>query len=134
VSSGVAEVITPGDSAGVQPAVDKTVSSRNALAVQIVEWHRLSAVGTIGQRRIGRTGDGDPSRSGKTVRMRSAGFLSERQRRFAWLGFLLAAFQAPVAAKLIDDASWLFAVVVALVVATVIIADDAARRRPEPAE
>ena len=63
--------------------------------------------------------------------MRSIGFLSERQRRFAWVGFLLAAFQAPLAAKVVDDASWFFAVVVALVVATVIIADDAERRRPE---
>ncbi|MET8153287.1 hypothetical protein ACIBSW_30695 [Actinoplanes sp. NPDC049668] len=63
--------------------------------------------------------------------MRSAGFLSEPQRRLAWLGFLLAAFQAPVAARLVDDATWLFAVVVALVVATVILADDAQRRRPQ---
>jgi hypothetical protein len=62
--------------------------------------------------------------------MRSAGFLSESQRRLAWVGFLVAAFQAPLAAKLINDASWLFAVVVALCVATVIIADDAQRRRP----
>ncbi|MFF5294659.1 hypothetical protein [Paractinoplanes globisporus] len=66
--------------------------------------------------------------------MRSAGFLTDRQRRFAWVGFLLAAFQAPVAAKVIDDASWLFAVVVAMVVATVILADDAQRRRPTPTE
>jgi hypothetical protein len=66
--------------------------------------------------------------------MRSAGFLSESQRRFAWLGFFLAAFQAPLAAKLTEDASWLFAVVVALLVATVIIADDIRRRRPEPVE
>ena len=66
--------------------------------------------------------------------MRSAGFLSDRQRRFAWLAFLLASFQAPLAAKVIDDASWLFAVVVAMVVATVILADDAQRRRPTPAE
>ncbi|BFU43699.1 hypothetical protein [Krasilnikovia sp. MM14-A1004] len=66
--------------------------------------------------------------------MKSAGFLSDRQRRFAWLGFVLAAFQAPLAAKFTDDASWLFALVVALVVATVIIADDVERRRPEPAE
>lgn len=66
--------------------------------------------------------------------MRSAGFLSERQRRLAWVGFLLAAFQAPVAARLIDDASWLFAVVVAMLVATVITADDIHRRRPESAE
>ncbi|MEU4240303.1 hypothetical protein [Actinoplanes sp. NPDC026619] len=66
--------------------------------------------------------------------MRSAGFLSERQRRLAWVGFLLAAFQAPLAAKLVADASWLFAVVVAGVVATVILADDAQRRRPVPVE
>jgi hypothetical protein len=62
--------------------------------------------------------------------MRSAGFLSERQRRLAWVGFLLAAFQAPAAAQLIDDASWLFAVVVSILVATVIVADDVHRRRP----
>ena len=66
--------------------------------------------------------------------MRSAGFLSERQRRFAWVGFLLAAVQAPMAAKVINDASWLFAVVVALCVATVILADDAQRRRPTPVD
>ena len=66
--------------------------------------------------------------------MRSAGFLSVRQRQFAWLGFFLAAIQAPMAARLVDDASWLFAVVVALLVATVIIADDLHRRRPEAVE
>ncbi|MET3430238.1 hypothetical protein BJ973_009450 [Actinoplanes tereljensis] len=66
--------------------------------------------------------------------MRSAGFLSERQRRLAWVGFMLAAFQAPLAAKFVEDASWLFAVVVAMVVATVILADDAQRRRPEAVE
>ncbi len=62
--------------------------------------------------------------------MRPAGFLSERQRRFAWLGFVLAAVQAPVAARFVSDASWLFSVCIALMVATVIIADDAARRQP----
>ena len=60
--------------------------------------------------------------------MRPAGFLSVRQRRFAWVGFLLAALQAPVAARLLDDASWLFSVCIALLVATVILADDNARR------
>ncbi|PZG15507.1 hypothetical protein C1I95_19425 [Micromonospora craterilacus] len=59
-----------------------------------------------------------------------SGFLTTRQRRLAWLGFLLAAAQAPVSAKLVADSSWLFSLVVALMVATVIIADDAARRRP----
>ncbi|WNM39969.1 hypothetical protein RMN56_01020 [Micromonospora halotolerans] len=57
-----------------------------------------------------------------------SGFLSQRQRRLAWLGFLLAAVQAPVAARLVDDSSWLFSLVVALMVATVIIADDGVRR------
>ncbi|GAA0809692.1 hypothetical protein [Spirilliplanes yamanashiensis] len=62
--------------------------------------------------------------------MRPAGFLTLVQRRLAWLGFMLAAVQAPVAAILVDDASWLFAVVVAVLVATVILADDARRRQP----
>jgi hypothetical protein len=60
----------------------------------------------------------------------AAGFLSLAQRRLAWLGFLLAAVHAPVAAVLLDDASWLFALVVAVMVATVILADDARRRQP----
>ena len=58
-----------------------------------------------------------------------SGFLSSRHRRLAWLGFLLAAVQAPVAAKLVDDSSWLFSLVVALMIATVIIADDTTRRQ-----
>lgn len=65
--------------------------------------------------------------------MRPAGFLPVRQRRLAWVGFLLASIQAPIAARLIDDASWFFAVCIALMVATVIIADDAARRQPAEA-
>lgn len=59
----------------------------------------------------------------------ASGFLSTRQRRLAWLGFVLAALQAPVSARLVDDGSWLFSVVVALMVATVILADDALRRQ-----
>jgi hypothetical protein len=62
--------------------------------------------------------------------MRPAGFLSDRQRRFAWWGFVLAALQAPIAAAVVDDASWLFSVCIALMVATVIVADDSARRQP----
>jgi hypothetical protein len=58
------------------------------------------------------------------------GFLSARQRRWAWLGFVLTALQAPVSARLVSDGSWLFCVCVALMVATVILADDVARRRP----
>lgn len=60
----------------------------------------------------------------------TSGFLTTRQRRWAWLGFVLAAVQAPVAARLLDDASWLFSVCIALMVATVILADDADRRQP----
>ena len=60
----------------------------------------------------------------------ASGFLTVRQRRLAWLGFLLAALQAPVSARLLPDGSWLFSVCVALMVATAILADDAARRRP----
>jgi uncharacterized membrane protein len=79
-------------------------------------------------------GDGDPSGSSNTVRMRPAGFLSVAQRRFAWLGFLLAAMHAPVAARFIDDASWLFSVCISLMVATVILADDANRRQARARE
>lgn len=63
--------------------------------------------------------------------MRSgSGFLSARQRRWAWFGFVLAALQAPLAARFVDDGSWLFSLVVAGMVATIILADDAQRRRP----
>jgi hypothetical protein len=75
------------------------------------------------------TGSGpDPNNN---VRMRPApGFLTVRQRRLAWLGFLLLGVQAPVAAIVIPDDSWMLGVVVALIVGIVILADDAARRRP----
>jgi hypothetical protein len=66
-----------------------------------------------------------------------SGLFSVRQRRWAWFGFLLTALQAPVAAQVLPDASWLFSIVVAVMVATVILADDAMRRRPaetSPAE
>ena len=62
--------------------------------------------------------------------MRQPGFLSVRQRRWAWLGFVLTAVQAPVSARLVADGSWLFSLCVSLMVATVILADDARRRRP----
>ena len=47
---------------------------------------------------------------------------------------MLAALQAPIAARLIADASWLFSVCVAVMVATVIIADDTSRRQRRPQE
>lgn len=58
------------------------------------------------------------------------GFLSARQRRLAWLGFALTALQAPVSARQLADDSWLLSICVALMVATVILTDDAMRRRP----
>jgi hypothetical protein len=87
---------------------------------------------------LSRTAEGDRPRARQDFGMHQAlGFLSARQRRLAWVGFLLTALQAPVAARLLADGSWFFSVCVALMVATVIIADDAARRRPadgNPAE
>ena len=62
--------------------------------------------------------------------MGSLGFLSVCLCWFVWVGFLVVVFQAPLAAKFIDDASWLFAVVVAQSVANEIKADDSQRRRP----
>jgi hypothetical protein len=60
----------------------------------------------------------------------ASGFLTVRQRRWAWIGFILTALQAPVSALLVDDGSWLFSLCVAVMVAVVILADDGARRRP----
>jgi hypothetical protein len=57
------------------------------------------------------------------------GFLTVRQRRLAWLGFLLLAVQAPLSARLLPDDSWMFSVVVSVLVAVVILADDAMRRQ-----
>ena len=59
---------------------------------------------------------------------RSMGILTARQRLYAWLGFLATAGNAPVAARFLDDASWLFCAVVAALVAAVIIIDDQTRR------
>ncbi|HEX7746953.1 MAG TPA: hypothetical protein VF462_17045 [Micromonosporaceae bacterium] len=60
----------------------------------------------------------------------ASGFLTVRQRRWAWVGFLLTALHAPVSAILLEDESWLFSLCVAMMVAVVILADDGARRRP----
>jgi hypothetical protein len=65
---------------------------------------------------------------------KAPGFLSARQRLWAWLGFVLTALQAPVSARLLPDDSWLFSVCVAVMVATVIVADDNMRRRPAEAK
>jgi len=57
--------------------------------------------------------------------------LSRRQRVLSWIGLVLLAAQAPVAAKLLPDDSWLFSVVVAALLAVLIIADDHTRRAAE---
>jgi hypothetical protein len=56
------------------------------------------------------------------------GILNRRQRLLAWLGFLTTALMAPVAAHLVDDASWLFSLCVSGLVAAVIVIDDQSRR------
>jgi hypothetical protein len=56
------------------------------------------------------------------------GILTRRQRLWAWVGFLTTALQAPLAAHLVQDASWLFSLCVSGMVATVIVVDDRSRR------
>ncbi len=57
------------------------------------------------------------------------GFLNRGQRRLAWVGFLALGANAPFAAWLAPDASWLFNVVVAGLVAVVLLADEAESAR-----
>jgi hypothetical protein len=61
--------------------------------------------------------------------MRELGLLNRWQRVLAWITMVALAAQAPVAAKLLADESWLFSLVVAALVAVVLIADDHGRRR-----
>jgi hypothetical protein len=56
--------------------------------------------------------------------------LTVSQRRVAWLAFLAIAIQAPVAAKILHDDSWLLSIVVGMMIGTLILVDDAVRRRP----
>jgi hypothetical protein len=58
------------------------------------------------------------------------GFLGQRRRRLAWIGFLLLAAYAPVVARLTPDDSWLMPIAVAGVVGYAIVVDDVLRRRP----
>lgn len=60
--------------------------------------------------------------------MRHAGMLPARLRRLAWAGFLATALYAPLAAHLVDDASWLLSLVVSAMVGAVIAIDDHTRR------
>lgn len=60
--------------------------------------------------------------------MRPAGLLPRRLRPYAWIGFVLTALHAPLAASLVDDASWLLSLCVAAMVGAVIVIDDQLRR------
>ncbi|GIH08414.1 hypothetical protein Rhe02_64810 [Rhizocola hellebori] len=67
------------------------------------------------------------------------GFLNRRQRRWTWFGFLALAANTPVAAWATSDASWLFNIVVAGLVAFVLLVDEAesarySRRMPPEGE
>ena len=65
---------------------------------------------------------------GQNVRVRKdVGIFGRRQRRWAWVGFILLALHAPVAALLLPDDSWLLSITVASLVAFVIIVDDVER-------
>ncbi|GAA1764392.1 hypothetical protein [Luedemannella helvata] len=46
-----------------------------------------------------------------------------------WIGFTVLAAYAPFAARVTQDASWLFSVVIAGMLAVVLVADDAESRR-----
>jgi hypothetical protein len=56
------------------------------------------------------------------------GLLNRRQRVLSWIGLVLLAGQAPVAARFLPDESWLFSLVVAALVAVPLVADDHLRR------
>jgi hypothetical protein len=60
--------------------------------------------------------------------MHAVGLLSRRQRIIAWIGLVALGAQAPLAARLLPDDSWLFSIVVAALVAVVLLADDHSRR------
>ncbi|WP_020522371.1 hypothetical protein [Catelliglobosispora koreensis] len=53
------------------------------------------------------------------------GFLSKAQRRLLWTSFVLLIGNGIAAARLLEDATWLFSLVVAGLVAVVLIQDDA---------
>jgi hypothetical protein len=77
---------------------------------------------------VGRIVEGVEVFPGQNVQVRKdVGIFGRRQRRWAWLGFILLALHAPVAALLLPDDSWLFSITVASLVAFVIIVDDVER-------
>ena len=57
------------------------------------------------------------------------GILGPRQRRLAWVGFLLLAGYSPVVAWLMADDTWLMPITVAGLVGYVLVVDDVIRGR-----
>jgi hypothetical protein len=57
------------------------------------------------------------------------GVLSRTQRRWAWIGMLTLAANAPFVALRMPDDTWMLSIVVALLVAMVILVDDRDRQR-----
>ncbi len=64
------------------------------------------------------------------MRETTPSILTGSQRRFAWLAFLAIAVQAPIAARVLHDDSWLLSILVGMMIGTLILVDDAQRRQP----
>jgi hypothetical protein len=64
------------------------------------------------------------------MRETSHSILTVSQRRIAWLAFLAIAVQAPISARVLHDDSWLLSILVGMMIATLILVDDAQRRQP----
>jgi len=64
------------------------------------------------------------------MRETTPSILTVSQRRFAWLAFLAIAVQAPIAASVLHDDSWLLSILVGMMIGTLILVDDAQRRQP----
>jgi len=64
------------------------------------------------------------------MRETTPSILTVSQRRFAWLAFLAIAVQAPIAAHVLHDDSWLLSILVGMMIGTLILVDDAQRRQP----
>jgi hypothetical protein len=64
------------------------------------------------------------------MRETTPSILTVSQRRLAWFAFLAIAVQAPIAASVLHDDSWLLSILVGMMIGTLILVDDAQRRQP----
>jgi hypothetical protein len=64
------------------------------------------------------------------MRETTPSILTVSQRRFAWVAFLAIAVQAPIAARILHDDSWLLSILVGMMIGTLILVDDAQRHQP----